>query len=183
MGNAIRFLTGDHRDGRLETVVIALAAEMLVSGGLAADAGKAAEAARSALASGRAAERFRIMVEALGGPDALMEKPDDHLPRAAVIRPVGAGRTGSVSAIDTRAIGVTVIALGGGRTRAADPIDHAVGLSDLVPLGTAVENDSPLAVVHARDEESFQQASGMIRDAYQLDGKPHEPAAIIERVS
>ena len=95
----------------------------------------------------------------------------------------GAGRTGSVSAIDTRAIGVTVIALGGGRTRAADPIDHAVGLSDLVPLGTAVENDSPLAVVHARDEESFQQASGMIRDAYQLDGKPHEPAAIIERVS
>ncbi len=181
--NAIRFLTGDHRDGRLETVVIALAAEMLVSGGLAADAAQAAEAARSALTSGRAAEKFRIMVETLGGPVTLLERPDGHLPRAPVIKPVSARRAGTVSAIDTRAIGVTVIALGGGRTRAADSVDHAVGLSELVPLGTGVESNDPLAVVHARSEADFERACGMIRSAYRFDTELHEPAMIIERIA
>jgi thymidine phosphorylase len=181
--NAVRFLTGEERPERMSEVVLALAAEMLVSGGLAADTDKGLAVAGKALDSGRAADRFQAMVSVLGGPADFAENPQAHLSSAPIVRPVTASRSGTVSAIDTRAVGVAVIALGGGRTRAADPIDHAVGLTGLVAVGTAVENDTPLALVHARDEAGFEQAAGMIRDAYALGGAPTVKPMIIEKVA
>ncbi len=180
--NAVRFLTGAERPERMSEVVLALAAEMLVSGGLAADTDRARAVARETLESGEAAERFQAMVSILGGPADFVDKPEAHLAAASVVRPVAAGRSGTVSAIDTRAVGVAVIALGGGRTRAADPIDHSVGLTDLAEVGTRMENDTPLAMIHARDEAGFEQAAGMIRDAYVLDGAPTAKPMIIEKV-
>jgi len=180
--NAVRFLTGAERPERMSEVVLALAAEMLVSGGLAADTDRAVAAARDTLDSGEAAERFQAMVSVLGGPADFVENPEAHLDAAPVVRPVTAGRSGTVSAIETRAVGVAVIALGGGRTRAADPIDHSVGLTDLAEVGSRMENDTPLAVIHARDEAGFEQAAGMVRDAYALDGAPTAKPMIIEKV-
>ncbi|HSM41549.1 MAG TPA: thymidine phosphorylase [Afifellaceae bacterium] len=180
--NAVRFLTGAERPKRMSEVVLALAAEMLVSGGLAADTDSALAVARATLESGEAAERFQAMVGVLGGPADFVETPEAHLDAAPVVRPVTAGRSGTVSGIDTRAVGVAVIALGGGRTRAADPIDHSVGLADLAEVGTRMENDTPLAVIHARDEAGFEQAAGMVRDAYALDGAPTVKPMIIEKV-
>ncbi len=180
--NAVRFLRGDHRDERLETVVLALAAEMLRSGNLAADEETAIAAARRALESGVAAERFQTMVSILGGPSSFLDRPEDHLPQAPIVRPVAAKRAGTVNAIDTRAVGVSVIALGGGRTRAADPIDYSVGLTELAPVGGEVGGETPLAVVHARDETSFEKAADMIREAYMIGGDTAEKAIIIERI-
>jgi len=73
-----------------------------------------------------------------------------------------------VTEVDTRAVGMSVVALGGGRTRAADPVDHAVGLTDIVALGDAVEPGQPLAMIHARDEAGFDAAAAMISKAVTL---------------
>ena len=180
--NAVHYLTGEDRPERMNEVVLALAAEMLVSGGLAVDTDEGLKAAQAALQSGQAAERFQAMVSILGGPGDLVERPEDHLLAAAIVRPVAAGRSGTISAIDTRAVGVSVIALGGGRTRAADPIDHSVGLSGLAEIGARVEIDTPLAMIHARDETTFDQAAAMVRDAYRIGDAPRPRPMIIEKV-
>ncbi len=150
--NAVDFLTGAHRDPRLEKVVLALASEMVVLGGLAGDADQAAEVARAALTDGRAADHFQAMVTALGGPADFVEKAAAYLPRAPVIRPVTPDRTGTITAIDTRAVGLAVVALGGGRLRPQDKIDHAVGFTDLVGIGAEVGPDQPFAMEMVLDQ-------------------------------
>ena len=134
--NAADFLTGNHRDSRLQEVTLALAAEMLVSGGLAANAQAAAARALRALEDGSAAEHFNKMVAGLGGPADFLADPDRHLGKAPIITTCLAGQQGYVTGYDTRGVGLCVVALGGGRTRPSDPVDHAVGLTGLLPVGT-----------------------------------------------
>jgi thymidine phosphorylase len=162
---AIDYLDGRHRESRLHGVTMALSAELLVLGRIEPDLDAAHGKLERMLANGRAAELFQAMVTALGGPADLMEHPDKHLPRAPLVRPVLAEAAGVVTEIDTRAMGMSVVALGGGRTRAADPVDHAVGLTDIVALGDPVERGQPLAMVHARDEAGFAAAAAMIGEA------------------
>ncbi|MCT8269097.1 thymidine phosphorylase [Afifella sp. JA880] len=170
--NAVDFLTGRHRDRRLEKVTIALVGEMLRLGALASSAEAGEEMARTALANGEAAERFQKMVSALGGPADFVENPEGHLPKAPFARTVGSASTGYVEAIDTRAIGVAVVTLGGGRRRAEDTIDHAVGVTQLAAIGDEVGPEHPLALVHARDEEAFADAAHAIRRAYHIAETP-----------
>ena len=54
------------------------------------------------------------------------------------MRPVFPDESGFVHGIDTRAVGLAVVALGGGRTRPQDAIDHAVGIVALAGIGDAV---------------------------------------------
>jgi len=61
-----------------------------------------------------------------------------------------------------------VVSLGGGRRRAADPIDFAVGLTGLVGLGDKIEAGQPLAMVHARTQEAAEQAIREIQAAYRI---------------
>ena len=129
--NAVDFLTGRHRDPRLHEVTVALAAELLVLGELAPNIEAARQRVEATFASGEAAETFARMVSALGGPADLIDKPARHLEAAPIVRPAPALANGTVQAIDTRAVGIAVVALGGGRARAADLIDHAVGFTRL----------------------------------------------------
>src|SRR3546814_6367548 len=99
--------------------------------------------AKDAIDSGLAAERFGAMVAALGGPTDFLERAHDLLPRAPIRRPVQAKAAGVLSACDTRAVGLAVIALGGGRRRVEDRIDPAVGVDDILPLGTVVSKSDP----------------------------------------
>ena len=179
---AIDYLTGARRDARLHAVTLALGAEMLVLGGLAETADVARDALEAALDRGTAAERFQRMVVELGGPSDLVEDPDRHLARAAVTRDVLPEGRGTVATIDARTLGLAVVGLGGGRTRAEDPIDHAVGLDGLALLGAEVGPDMPIARVHARDEAEAIDAAERVRNAYTLGEAPHVGPAVIGRV-
>ncbi len=172
---AIDFLTGRRRDVRLHAVTAALAAELLVLGGLAGDHVEAAAAVERSLASGAAAERFARMVAALGGPADLIERPDRHLAQAPVRLAVVPDRAGVVTHVDARAIGLLVVRLGGGRERAGDDVDPAVGLSDVRGPGDAVSAERPIAVVHARSEADAESAAATLRRAVKIGDEP--PAA------
>ncbi len=183
MRAAVDFLTGRRRDDRLFIVTVALAAEMLVLGGLAENAGAAAAKIVEAFRSGAAAERFARMVAALGGPADLLERPEAHLAAAPLQRAVQAP-SGFVTTVDTRALGMAVVALGGGRTRPQDGIDPAVGLTDLVGLGEEVGPDRPLAIVHARNEDAAERAVAAVLAAYDVGSEPPRRGPIlIERIS
>jgi thymidine phosphorylase len=179
---AVDYLTGRAREPRFHAVTLALAAEMLVIGGLAADVAEAEARLTAALESGRACEVFARMVTALGGPGDLVEAPERYLKRAPVVRPVTAPRSGVVERIETRAIGLAVIDLGGGRTRPQDSIDPSVGFTGLVRPGDRVEKGDPIGMVHAADEASAARAESALRSAYRIGMVPDACEPVVERL-
>jgi thymidine phosphorylase len=183
MAYAIDYLTGVRREDRMHEVVMALCSEMLVLGKLATSPTAARKQLQTALDSGAAVEKFAAMVKALGGPGDLVAKPWKHLERAPVTVPVFAARAGVVTKIDTRSIGLAVVVLGGGRTRPQDEVDHAVGLTELASLGTAVGADRPLCIVQARSDAAAEAAGDMVRAAYTVGRRaPTIAAPVRERV-
>jgi thymidine phosphorylase len=173
--DAVEFLKGASKP-RLSEIVAALGAEALVNAGLAEDHAAARAHLAESLSSGRAAERFARMVESLGGPADILERAGTRLPSAPIVKPVFAAEPGTVSAIDTRLLGLAVIVLGGGRTQPGATIDHAVGLSALAPRNAEVNRDSPLAFIHARDAAAAEQAARMLLRAYSLgEASPATP--------
>ena len=163
---AIDYLTGKNREPRLHAVNVALGADMLLLGKLAGSLDEATQKMETAISSGKAAEKFQQMVSALGGPTDLMKNPSKHLAKAPFIGPVFSASEGKVTGVDTRALGVAVVALGGGRMRAADPIDPAVGLQNLCAVGDVVHVGQPLGVIHARTEAGLQSAVAAVQAAY-----------------
>jgi thymidine phosphorylase len=181
---AVEYLTGARREPRMHEIVMALCAEMLVTGKLARTQPAARKQLQRALDTGAAAEIFGKMVAALGGPRSFVEAPWKHMDRAEVVIDVLPDREGTVSRIDTRAVGLAVVSLGGGRTRPQDPVDHAVGLTSLAGVGDEVGLSRPLAVVHARTSAAADQAAAEVRAAYRIGGRAaalHEP--ILDRVT
>lgn len=182
--NAVEFLTGNRRDRRLELVTMALSAELLHLCGKAGSNREATAMALDALDSGRAAECFGRMVSALGGPGDFIERADNRLPSAPIIRAVSAGQNGFVQSIATRDIGLVVVALGGGRTRPQDPVDHAVGLTEIAPLGAAVSVGDPLAIVHARSDADADEAEdALLRSIVIGTEKPQTRRPVVRRIA
>jgi thymidine phosphorylase len=166
---AIDHLTGAANNERLREVTLALSVELLVLGGVHSDRVSARAAAEEALDGGTAAERFGAMVAELGGPTGLLEDPDRHLRTAPVIQAVEPREPGIATAIDVRAVGIAIVSLGGGRAKETDVVDHVVGLTSLAALGERVgPGERPLALVHARDDESAERAAQALRSAYVL---------------
>jgi thymidine phosphorylase len=179
IAEAIDYLTGARREARLHAVTTALAAEMLLLGGLARDDAEARSRIDAALTSGTAAERFARMVAALGGPADLVERRERHLAAAPVIVALSPTRPGFVASIDVRRIGLVIVALGGGRRRAGDHIDHAVGLEAVAGIGSAVGKERPLALLHAPSREAAAEVSATLAEAFAIADQPPAPRPVL----
>ena len=181
---AVQFLTGEARNPRLLEVTMALCAEMLISGKLAENDADARQKLQQVLDNGKAAEVFARMVAAQKGPVDFIERMDSYLPAPTLSKAVYADGAGIVSAMDTRALGMAVVALGGGRQRASDSIDYSVGLSDVTTLGTQVDPQRPLAIIHAASEAQWQQAAAAVKAAITLsDTAPAITPVVYRRIS
>ncbi|WP_277962600.1 thymidine phosphorylase [Pseudomonas sp. RIT-To-2] len=168
VAEAIALLKGQVRSPRLWDVTLALGEAALVAAGLAVDPAAARARLLDAWESGSALARFQQMVSALGGPSDLVARPDHHLPHAPVKRPVWAPAPGQVVAIDTRAVGMGVVLLGGGRRHPDDTLDLSVGYSDLAFVGETVGAQRPLGWVHAASEAAAEAGSHALRQACQV---------------
>ncbi|WP_075182659.1 thymidine phosphorylase [Pantoea sp. 1.19] len=178
---AVRFLTGEQRNPRLLEVTLALCSEMLISGGLAGSDAEARSQLQAVLDNGRAAEVFAQMVAAQRGPADFIERMDSYLPAPMLSKAVYADAPGIITAMDTRALGMAVVALGGGRQRASDPLDYSVGLSEMVQLGDAVDGQRPLAIIHAASESQWQAAAQAVRQAIVLGDRAPAPTPVVYR--
>ena len=173
VAEAIRVLRGEA--GALRDLTLELAGECLRLAGKRGGQGAGGLVER--LDSGAAAEAFARMVAAQGGPRDLLDRPEAHLAAAPVIRPVPAP-PGAVARIEVAALGHAVVALGGGRVRAGDRIDHRVGLDRLARLGEPVGPDRPLAMVHAADDTAAEIAIAAVQAAYRI-GEPATPGPLV----
>ncbi len=174
--NAVDFLTGKHQDPRLREVTLALCAEVALMTGKASSPAAARTLVDGALDEGTATEHFARMVTALGGPADFVENMDRHLAPAPIVRDVFAPGQGAIVEVDTRGVGMAVVALGGGRTMPTDAIDHRVGFDRLLGLGARVDARTPIARIHAADEATAADAEARLRAAYRLgDIAPTHP--------
>tara|TARA_R110000765_G_scaffold116279_2_gene209417 strand:- start:2186 stop:3490 length:1305 start_codon:yes stop_codon:yes gene_type:complete len=182
IAEVMRVLTGQV-SGPVVSVCAALGGVLLANAGLAGDVQTGADAIVGAIRSGRAAERFGRMVAAMGGPTQFVENWSRFLPEATIIGEVWSSASGYVTAIDGEALGLAVVALGGGRVIEGDQINTAVGISDMVRLGARVSQRSPLAVVHAVRNVDAEKAAKAIRAAITISPEPVAPPdLIVERV-
>ncbi len=183
VGEIMQVLTGEVTTGPLVSLSAALGGVVLTDAGLVDDVQDGADKILAALRDGRVAERFGRMVAAQGGPVAFVDTWARFLPEANVIREVAAPEAGYVTAIDGEALGLAVVALGGGRQVEADVIDPSVGLSGLARLGDFVERGQPLAVIHAGREDLARGAESVVRRAITMGANPVTvPDLIHERV-
>jgi thymidine phosphorylase len=181
--HAVEFLKGRLISRRVEAIILALGAELLLSTGISSTLEDGAKKLAATITSGLAAEHFAKMTALLGGPKDFMERPDHYMKSAKIIRPVYADDEGAVSKIETRQLGVAVIELGGGRLRADDKIDHAVGLSNLLGKNFRADMNTPLCMIHAQDETSFDRAALIIKAAYTIGDVVKETPPVIERIT
>ena len=156
MAECIEFLLNPAQaDERLVDLTLELAAHMLDLSGVADNLNDAKDKASAALNQGRAAQVFARMVAGLGGPTDLLEKPQHYLPQAPIVKPILASHSGYVCAMDVRAIGLSLVTLKAGRSKADDAIDYAVGLSGMAQIGDYIEQGQPLAVAHVRNDNQL----------------------------
>ncbi len=165
---------------RLHDLTVALGGRLLALAG--EPEGEAEEKIAAAIASGKAMENFAKMVAALGGPPDMAEDWHTHLPRAPVIGDVTARTDGYITAIDGEALGLAVVAMGGGRRVETDRIDPAVGLTAVLPRGTKVSRGDPIAMIHARSDDTAEAAARAVWDAVTIGEAPVPGPLLRERI-
>ncbi len=188
LGNALevaeimKVLTG-RVSGPLVNLSAALGGVVLADSGLADDVQSGADRIVAALRNGSVAERFARMVAAQGGPLGFVDNWQRFLPEANVIREVTAPGDGYIGALNGEALGLAVVALGGGRQVESDIVNPAVGLSGLMRLGARVQRGQPLAVIHAAREDAAHLAEATVRRAISITETPVPvPELIHERI-
>lgn len=184
MLEAVDYLTGKQRNPRLHEVTMALSAQMLTLTGLAQNESQALDKLQAVLDNGLAAETFARMVHTLGGPVDFIDNPWSAMEKAPVTYTVEAPASGFITSVATRDIGLIVVELGGGRTNPADPVDHAVGLTNLPALGDHVEAGQPLATIHARtDTQAHKAAEALVNCLTIAEQKPQPIPVVYSSIS
>lgn len=173
----------DGAPGRLLDLSLELGAILLTDAGVADDLDDGAARLAAAIASGKAAEHWGRMIAAMGGPVQFVDSWQELLPQAHVICEVSARQAGFVTAIDGEALGLAVVALGGGRQVETDQIDPSVGISQVLALGSPVTIGQPLCQLHSASEDIAKRSQELIRRAFTISQAPGEiPPLLHERI-
>ncbi|MBP1531976.1 MAG: thymidine phosphorylase [Alphaproteobacteria bacterium] len=155
---AVEYLQNKNVDSRLDKITKSLCVQILYQCGRCNTLTEAEELINQVHQSGQALEKFAQMVSALGGPKDFVRKTDEYLPQSKHQKPVFAPCEGYVSAIDTRAVGLSIINLKGGRTVPNQKLDLATGYTGFTQIGDKVDTKTPLAMVHYQTEAQYQRA-------------------------
>ena len=167
--------------GDLVEHCVVVASHMLMLGGRCATAEEARSLLQLTLRSGRAAQKFREMVIAQGG-DGDVVNDVDRLPSARWIEPLASPESGFIAAVDAASVGRAAVALGAGREKKGDPVDHAVGVVLGSKVGEYVSEGDPLLWVHGNARGKLDEACTQLLKAYQWSPTPVQPPPLIYEV-
>jgi pyrimidine-nucleoside phosphorylase len=154
-------------------LVVDSAGQLLALSDLGVDEAEGRRRAEVALADGSALAAYERWIRAQGGDPDLAA-----LPHAAVVRPLPAPRTGFVHEVWAREVAAVAMALGAGRERKEDPVDHAVGVICSAKRGERVEQGEPLAEIHARDDSAVEAVEAALLAAFEIGDEP-EPRPLV----
>lgn len=160
---------------------LVIAAEMLLLGNRSSTVEGAKSALRRAMHRGQAVAKLREWLRAQGGDDQVVDHPQ-MMPRARLVSDLAAPRSGYVGGISAMDVGLAAVALGAGRQRKGDTIDHAVGIVLNKKVGERVEAGESLLTLHANDEGRLAEARSMLLGAYSWTDVPVTPLPLIRRI-
>ena len=160
---------------------LGVAEQLLLLADAAKDETDARAKLQTALADGRALQKFGDWIEGQGGTRRVI---DDYsiLPRAPIVKQVLAPRDGFIAGIDAQEVGLTVVDLGGGREKKGALIDYAVGVVLHRKVGARVTRGEPLLTLHASNRDKFNAAEARLLSAYQFSDTPPAPPPLIHKV-
>jgi len=177
---AIETLHG-HGPADLQELSVTLVGLLLVLAGRAAAPDQPREAMERCLRDGSALQRLRRMVEAQGGDPRVVDEPD-RLPQAPLRRCLATPQGGWIRTLDALPLAEAALALGAGRQRKEDSVDHAVGLKLLVQAGDRVEAGAPWVEVHASNDAAAAAVEATVQTALCLSPDPgHRPPTVVIR--
>jgi pyrimidine-nucleoside phosphorylase len=151
-----------------------VAAHMLVLGQRAKDLAEGRAMAEKSITDGSALEKLRVLVQAQGG-DASYVDDVSKFERAKYVEVVNAPRNGFISQVHARIVGEASVALGAGRSKKGDPVDHAVGFVIHKKVGDKVQEGEPLFEIHANDEAKLSEALVEVLSAYRFNDESVPP--------
>lgn len=175
--DAVEILRGESA-GPLLTVSLALGAQLLTVGGVAANPEEGEAMLRRALADGSGLEKLRQLIRAQGGDESVCDHPE-ALADAPIVRDVAAPRAGVIARMDTTLLGYAAQELGAGRRQKTDQIDPRVGFIMRCRVGDNLSAGAPICTVYAANEDTFAGAQQMILRAVEIGDAPTPPSRLI----
>lgn len=175
---SIALLKGEGPDDLLD-LVLTIGSQMLHMGGKATTLEEGRSILESHIADGSALERFRMMIKAQGGDDAVIDDPT-IMPQARYHIPIIAGKEGVVTAMTSDKLGLASMMLGGGRATKDDVLDYAVGLTLNKKVGDSVAKGETLLTVHS-NREDIADVERLIRNNITI-GKEAQPITLIHDI-
>jgi pyrimidine-nucleoside phosphorylase len=151
-----------------------VAGHMLHLAGKAGSYDTCRDSAAENLENGLALDKFRQMVAAQGGDVSFIEDPS-LLPKASIQRAVNAPASGFVQELHAGKIGLAAMALGAGRAKKGDPVDHSVGIVLERKVGDRVESGECLFTVYAKSETDAAEVSERLLASTRVSPNPVEP--------
>lgn len=180
VAEAIATLHGRGPEDFMEHCLV-VAAEMLLLGEKCTTAEAGKEMLMHAIESGQAIAKFREWVQAQGGDERVVDDPS-LMPQAHLVKDLKSPQAGYIAALNAMEVGLATVALGAGRQKKGEPIDHAVGVVLHKKLGERVEEGEPLLTIHANDEHRLAEAREQLLGAYAWSDVPLKPAPLIRRI-
>jgi pyrimidine-nucleoside phosphorylase len=163
VAEAVAILNGTGPADVLE-VTLALGGEMLQLAALASTLEGGQQLMRDAITSGKALLKLEEIIGAQGG-DKQIVRDLSRLPQARERATFAAPRDGIIQAVEPRAVGYGVIALGGGRRNMEDKVDPSVGYVITAKPGDRVTKGQSLATIHARNRADLQVGAQALEQA------------------
>lgn len=180
----IRIIRGEMEKSAIRTreLSIELASRALVLAEVVENVDTGRALCEEKLASGDVLERFRINCDLQGGDPAICDNPDRLIDPSLKVVEITCDADGFLAEADALKLGEAIVAIGGGRVKAEDKIDHAVGYSCEAKVGDEVHRGQPLGRLYCRSAEQADQVSEKLRSAYKISEVRPNPPDLIHAV-
>ena len=176
----INYLTLSKRDLRLEIITNELISSVLMMINKISKK-EALLKINKVLDNGKAAEKFEMMVNALGGSKSFLSTYEKELSHNMYAEDINLGKNGWIKEIKTRELGLLLIELGGGRKQADDKINYHVGYENVLGVGSVIEASTPVIKVLAKSKDDFDRVKELIKNCFIISDKEiKKPSNIYE---
>ena len=170
MLECINYIKNESKDSRLENITNKLISSLLMMI-YKISKEEAHKKIDEVITNGSAAEKFEMMVAALGGPKNILSSYEKDLSNNSSQKDIFVQNSGWVEKIHTRELGLTLIELGGGRKQVTDKINYGVGYNNVCSVGDKIDSSRPLLTLYSNNMEDNKKLEDRIKDCFVISDK------------
>ena len=161
-------------------LVLELGSRMVVMGQQAASLAEACAKLEQTIADGSALARFKAMIKAQHGDPNVV---DDYslMPHAKYQIEYPAQKGGVIAKLTADEIGMASMLMGGGRQKADDQLDYAVGIELHKKIGDSVQKGESIMTIWS-NREDIEDVKELLSQAVAIEESAQQPTLIHETI-